>query len=167
MTEDPADQADPNGRGYLRPEEVRFPSEEKLSRGPVPVIECPERIPCDPCRENCPAGAIEMEGMNEVPRVDYDRCTGCGLCLQSCPGLAIFILDCSPRTSCHITLPYEFPLPDVGEEVLCLDRKGEKVTRGTITGLTRKDESTGDTPTVTVQVPREHVHEVRNIRRIK
>jgi len=35
------------------------------------------------CRAACPFGAITM--VNGLPRIDRDRCTACGKCVESCP----------------------------------------------------------------------------------
>lgn len=66
-----------------------------------------------------------------------------------------------------ITLPYEFDLPEVGEEVVGLNRKGEEVTQVTVKSLKTKENSTYDTPTVTIQVPEEYINDLRNIRRLE
>lgn len=71
----------------------QMPSEEILCRGPVAIIECPEEIPCNPCQMVCPSQAITMDDINDTPVVDYDKCKGCGLCVQVCPGLAIFMVS--------------------------------------------------------------------------
>lgn len=152
-------------KGYLKPEEVDMPSKERLTQGPVAVIECPQKIPCDPCGESCPVGAIELEGINGIPTVDTEECTGCSICVENCPGLAIFTLDCSMDGGCEVTLPYEFDLPEVGEEVLALDRKGQEVTTAEVRRVKSKQKSSGDTSTVTVHIPEEYINRVRNIRR--
>lgn len=156
-----------NSKGYLPSEEVNHPSGKRLSKGPVAVIECPQRIPCDPCEENCPVGAIHMEDINGIPTVDTEKCTGCSICLENCPGLAIFTLDCSMEGGCEVTLPYEFDLPEVGEEVIALNRKGEKVITTGVKEIKTKDNSSGDTSTVTIEISEKYVKEVRNIRRVK
>lgn len=152
-------------RGYLTQEGVDLPPAEILNEGPVAVIECPQRIPCDPCSRHCPVGAIEMEDINSLPEVDYEKCTGCGICVEHCPGLAIFTVDCSGSGGCQVTIPYEFPLPEVGEEVDGLNRKGEAITRVTVSKVKPRSKSVGDTSTVTVTIPRAYVNQVRNIRR--
>ena len=151
--------------GYLAPEDTPLPSEERLEEGPVAVVECPQKIPCDPCGVHCPADAIKIEDINEKPKIDIEKCTGCSICVQHCPGLAIFIVDCSPEDACKITLPYEFDLPETGEEVEGLNRKGEAVAIGTVKSVTAREDSIGDTPTVTIEIPEEYVNKVRNIRR--
>ncbi len=165
MDNETVDRENWKARGYLTSEEVDHPPREVLKGGAVAVIECPQRIPCDPCSESCPVGAIDMENVNSLPKVDYGKCTGCGICVENCPGLAIFTLDCSGQDTCQITLPYEFPLPEAGEEVEGLNRKGEAVSNVTVTRVKPKDRSVGDTSTVTVAVPEESVHDIRNIRR--
>jgi len=151
--------------GKLKPGEIQLPSEDRLEEGPVAVAECPQQIPCDPCSQHCPVGAIEMEDLNDTPAVNFEACTGCSICVQYCPGLAIFLLDCSPKDGCDVTLPFEFDLPQVGEEVEGLDRKGEPIASVTVKDVRTREESAGDTPTVTVRVPEEYVNRVRNIRR--
>ena len=152
-------------KGYLDVRSVPLPPDERIENGPVAVIECPQEIPCDPCSENCPVGAIELDKINQIPRVDGDRCTGCSVCVETCPGLAIFVLDCSHEENCRVTLPFEFELPKVGEEVAGLNRKGEEVTPAIVESIKPKEQSAHDTSTVTVRVGKEHIHEVRNIRR--
>jgi electron transport complex protein RnfB len=36
------------------------------------------------CVQVCPFGAVEI-GPNELPVIDYDKCTGCGICVANCP----------------------------------------------------------------------------------
>ncbi len=40
-------------------------------------------ISCGKCERTCPNGAIHL--VNNVPIVDYAKCTGCELCLNACP----------------------------------------------------------------------------------
>ena len=54
------------------------------------VIECPQRIPCNPCHTSCTTAAVvPFEDINDVPRIDYAKCTGCGTCYEQCPVHAI------------------------------------------------------------------------------
>ncbi|HIP99899.1 TPA: 4Fe-4S dicluster domain-containing protein, partial [Candidatus Bipolaricaulota bacterium] len=93
--------------GVLSLEELegRVPPLERLRRGACAVIECVEEIPCNPCEESCPVGAIRIgEKITTLPVIDFDRCTGCGTCLGVCPGLAIFLVDLSREGKAHITV---------------------------------------------------------------
>ena len=78
----------------------KFPSIERINKGPVAVVECYQKIPCNPCQTACPVGAIRIgDDINNIPQRDESRCTGCGICVSRCPGLAIMIVDGStPRT---------------------------------------------------------------------
>lgn len=103
------------------------PDSDRLSRGPVAVIECFQEIPCNPCYTKCKSGAIgEMTDINEIPHIDYNKCNGCGVCATACPGLAIFIVDYNySENKSLIKLPYEFlPVPSVGQIVKALNREG-------------------------------------------
>jgi Fe-S-cluster-containing hydrogenase component 2 len=105
-----------------------LPSEERRKLRPYVVIECPERIPCNPCVAACPNGAISIKGtMVELPEVDYDKCNGCLQCIPKCPGLAIFVVDERPDDFSVVYIPYEFlPRPKIGEAVIGLDRAGKE-----------------------------------------
>ncbi|KPK73001.1 hypothetical protein AMJ87_03200 [candidate division WOR_3 bacterium SM23_60] len=104
------------------------PSQERRKKGPYVVIECPEKIPCDPCVDACPQGAISIPGsMIELPEVDYEKCTGCLVCIPRCPGLAIFVIDETPPDHSIIYVPYEFsPRPKKGDKAIGLDREGKE-----------------------------------------
>jgi Fe-S-cluster-containing hydrogenase component 2 len=115
----------------MNPEKSRIkmtPSEKRRKKGPYVVIECPEKIPCDPCVGACPQGAISISGsMIELPEVDYDKCTGCLVCIPKCPGLAIFVIDETPEDHSIVYIPYEFlPRPKKGNKVKGLDRAGKE-----------------------------------------
>ncbi|MGE5653778.1 MAG: 4Fe-4S dicluster domain-containing protein [Bacillota bacterium] len=106
------------------------PSAERLSRGPVAVIECFQQIPCNPCATSCPRGAISsFNDINDLPEIDHDRCNGCAICVANCPGLAIFVVDESyTDTTAVVKIPYEFlPVPEAGQAVTALDREGHAV----------------------------------------
>ncbi len=137
------------------------PDEERLKEGPVAVIECFKEIPCDPCFYSCPFGAIkEFEDINDKPELITEKCTGCGNCIASCPGLAIFVVDYNKKT---VSLPYEFlPLPEKGEHVKGLDRGGREVCEAEVVKV-RDPKKNDKTAVITVKVPEEYLMEVRNI----
>lgn len=141
-------------------------SQKRLDRGPVAVIECLERIPCNPCVEACPQGAISMPGgLNELPQLDVDACTGCGLCVNGCPGLAIFVVDTTAVPGeALVSLPYEFlPLPEKGDVVVALDREGQPVGTARVVRV-RKTKKMDRTAVVSLAVPVEQAMEVRGFR---
>ena len=149
--------------GVLSLEELegRVPPLERLRRGACAVIECVEEIPCNPCEESCPVGAIRIgEKITTLPVIDFDRCTGCGTCVGVCPGLAIFLVDLSREGKAHITVPYELlPVPRAGDEVRVLSREGTPLGPGRVL-RTRK---VGTTYLVTVEVPEEWAMKARAI----
>lgn len=40
-------------------------------------------IGCNICQRSCPEGAIHV--VNNLAKVDYDKCTLCGICVEKCP----------------------------------------------------------------------------------
>lgn len=118
-------------KGYLAEEEIsRFPGVVKAA-GIHPVIECTQNIPCNPCQDACPRQCIQIGSqMTSLPAVDREKsCSGCGLCVASCPGQAIFLVneDYEPGFA-SLTIPYEFlPLPRPGAQGTALDRSGTPV----------------------------------------
>ena len=105
------------------------------------------------------------EPITSLPVLHEEKCDGCLLCIAPCPGLAIFVLDetYSDREA-TVMLPYEFlPLPEKGEKVDALNRRGEVVAEGTVVRV-RNPKAFDRTPVVTVAVPKELGMEVRHIR---
>ena len=145
----------------------KFPPVERINKGPVAVVECYQKIPCNPCQTACPVGAICIgDDINNIPRRDEDRCGGCGLCVAKCPGLAIMIVDGSksPETV-EFRIPYEFlPLPRAGETVTGLDRAGQPVCKAKVLKVLNPA-SFDRTPVVTLEVDRKHLYDFRNFRR--
>ena len=144
------------------------PPAGRRARGPVVMVECFERIPCDPCHYGCRFGAIEaFEEINDIPKVDWEKCTGCGSCVAACPGLAIFVVDeTASDTECLIAMPYEFsPLPAKGETVELLDRAGVLLSPGTVERVLPGGKPAG-TPVVWVRAPKGLSLVARNLRRI-
>ena len=81
------------------------PSEERLQKGPVAILECFQKIPCAPCVKACPQGAITIgEDINEIPTFNADKCIGCGQCIVNCPGQAIFVVDLTYSEDCACLL---------------------------------------------------------------
>ncbi|MBQ6545258.1 MAG: (2Fe-2S)-binding protein [Lachnospiraceae bacterium] len=146
----------------------RLPSEERYQRGAVAVLECCQDIPCNPCEDACPFGAIRVgKPITNLPVLDEDKCTGCGTCIAHCSGLAIFVVNkVYNELEATVSFPFEYlPLPAKGQVVDAVDRSGRTVCKGTVVRIvdTKKNDHT---PVVTVAVPREYADEVRSIRRL-
>ena len=154
--------------GVIRTEQVStyglMPPEERLrERRPVAMIECIQQIPCNSCALACKLGAIKMANVNDIPKMDFAKCTGCMACAMTCPGLAIFLIRSSGESS-FVTLPYEFlPTPEVGAEVTALNRKGEVLGKGEVRQVLSPKRNDG-TALVTIQVPTAWLMETRAIR---
>jgi len=153
--------------GVPTPEDIErvTPSVQRRARGPVAVVECLQEIPCDPCAEACRVGAISpFSDINHLPSIDHEICTGCGLCISACPGLAIFVVDESySDEEAVVRLPYEFlPRPEKGDRVTGLDRRGEP--RGEFQVVRVQAGKAFDrTAVVWLAVPRELCMEIRAI----
>jgi len=143
--------------------ENQMPSQERFAKGPVAVFECSQSIPCNPCADACPRGAITVKEINDCPSIDMERCNGCGVCMTHCPGLSIFVVDYSYGVdTALIKIPYEFsPLPAANEVVDALDREGQSVGVGQVL---RVQKSPNKTSIIWLSVPQELAMEVRNIR---
>ena len=142
-----------------------FPDASRLAKGPVAVIECFQDIPCNPCGQACNFGAIlPFEDINDRPKMDVDKCNGCGICLTKCPGLAIMIVDLNwSEEHALIRLPYEFrPLPEVGEIVSALDREGMPVEQAKVVRV-QFTPSMNKVPIISIAVSKDLVQVVRNI----
>ncbi len=139
---------------------------KEKKRGPLAVIECTEDIPCNPCTTCCAQKAITFEGsINSLPKLDEDKCTGCGICVARCPGMAIFVVDREySETECLVSFPHEFlPMPQAGEEIVASDRQGKPVCAGTVHRVVRPESFDG-TAVVTIKIPKEYADQVRGIR---
>ena len=62
--------------GYTT-EEVVYEAQRCLS--------CGNCFECDSCYGACPEGAISKNGKGEGYTINYDLCTGCGVCAEQCP----------------------------------------------------------------------------------
>lgn len=141
-----------------------IPDKKRLSQGPVVIIECFQKIPCDPCAISCKLGAIKpFKDINDLPIVDFDKCTGCGICISSCPGLAIFVIDVNySDEKSLIKLPHEMlPLPEKGEDVYALDRDGSILSKAKVVRVL-KDKN--KTHIISLEVPKSTAMKVRSIK---
>lgn len=152
--------------GYLSQEELNLPTLEEMQQGPLAVIECMQDIPCNPCEQACPFGAIHVGNpITSLPALAREKCKGCGVCVAKCPGLAIFVVDAAKEGQTGtVTMPYEYlPLPSVGDMVAGLNRKGEYIEKVRVEKVSRQA-GNDCTAVVTVAVSKQHIHEIRCIK---
>ena len=141
----------------------------KAKGGPLVMIECVERIPCNPCETVCPSGAITVgDNITNLPVVLPEKCNGCGLCIAVCPGLAIFVVDLHHKPGlAAISFAYEFlPVPEKGDPISATDREGNVVCSGVVEKIVAV-KNYDMTRVITISVPKEHAHTVRGIQPVK
>lgn len=119
------------------------------------ILECFQEIPCNPCETACPQGAITV-GMplTNLPVLQLEKCSGCGRCIAKCPGLAIFVVDTTAADCDKVWIPYEYlPLPEKGQAVTALDRRGQPVCSAEVMDVATPAEAR-KTAVIKLQVPR-------------
>ena len=144
----------------------KFPSIDRINKGPVAVVECYKEIPCNPCQDACRFNAINVgEDINNIPELNTDNCTGCAICLSKCPGLAIMVVDGSKsEETVLIKIPYEFlPLPKEGDRVKGLDREGKYIADVKVLNILNP-KSFDRTPGITIEADRKYMYDLRNIK---
>lgn len=151
-------------KGYVAEDEIiRYPG-VTVQKGIHPVIECTQNIPCNPCQDACPKGCISIgSNITSLPVVDAKHeCVGCGMCVASCSGQAIFLVqeDVEPGFG-EVTIPYEFlPLPKAGDKGVALGRDGVKVCEAEVTRV-RTAPAFDHTNLLTMKVPNEMLMKAR------
>jgi len=143
-----------------------LPSKKRFEKGPVVIVECVEKIPCNPCVEACPKKAITIEGdITNIPQVNFDICNGCTVCIARCPGLAIFVVHKNyNKKEAAISLPYEFvPRPQKGDIVKALDRSGKVVCNARIEKILDA-KAVDRCAVVTILIPKKYYNKVRFIK---
>lgn len=151
--------------GYMTVEELEnFPAFNYKTEGIHPVIECTQNIPCNPCQDACKFGCIKVgANITLLPQIDVEKkCTGCGMCVASCSGQAIFLVnDDIGDGYASVAFPYEFlPVPSVGDKGTALNRKGEPVCPAEIIKV-QKAPVMDKTMVVTMKVKQAFVKDAR------
>ena len=105
--------------------------------------------------------------ITNIPVVDWDACSGCGLCVAACPGLAIYLKNYNySENASLITFPFEYyPLPEIGQSVTMANRFGEEICIGMVLKvltLKRNDK----TAVISVSYPQEFFEEVVTMKRL-
>lgn len=156
--------------GKLSPRELKkvpgIPSHQRLSQGPCVVIECAQPIPCNPCVKACPSGAITIEGgITNLPVLASDKCSGCGVCIACCPGLAIFLVDATyGKGMARISIPYEFlPIPQKRSKIAVLGRGGEELCESEVVSV-RNPKEYDHTAVISFLVPKKYAMAARHIK---
>lgn len=151
-------------KGYVADEEIeRYPGVVH-KKGVHPVIECTQNIPCNPCQDACPKKCISIgSNITSLPIVVEDSdCINCGMCVASCSGQAIFLVDedCGDGTA-TVTLPYEFlPLPETGAKGIALGRNGQEVCKAEVVSV-KTAKAFDKTHLLTMRVPKEYAMTAR------
>lgn len=151
-------------KGYVADDEIeRFPGVTH-KKGIHPVIECTQNIPCNPCQDACPKKCISIgSNITSLPIVVEDSdCINCGMCVASCSGQAIFLVDedCGDGTA-TVTLPYEFlPLPEEGTKGIALGRSGQEVCKAEVVSV-KTAKAFDKTHLLTMRVPKEYAMTAR------
>lgn len=153
-------------KGYIEEEELeRFPGVIKGKvKGLHPVIECTQNIPCNPCQDACKFGCIKVgDKITRLPEVDINAtCAGCGKCVASCSGQAIFLIDEDyDDTYGTVTMAYEFlPYPKEGTRGIACGRDGKAVCEAEVINC-RISSGMDHTALLTIKVPKDMVMKAR------
>ena len=151
-------------KGYIAEDEIEQYPGVTHSEGLHPVIECSQNIPCNPCQDACPKHCIKIgSDITSLPAVDKDvKCVGCGMCVASCSGQAIFLVNENyDEDSASVTLPYEFlPLPAKGDKGFAYDRSGTCVCEAEVIEI-RSLAAFDKTNLLTIKVPKEMAMKAR------
>lgn len=153
-------------KGYMADDEISlYPGAAAgKKKGLHPVIECSQNIPCNPCQDACRFGCIKVgERITNLPAVDPEsKCVGCGMCVASCSGQAIFLIDeAYEEGMAAITLPYEFwPLPEAGDKGTALGRNGQPVCEAEVISV-KTSPAMDCTALLSMKVPSEFVNKAR------
>ncbi len=150
------------GIASLEQVKQEFPDKVVLKK-PKAIIECYKEIPCNPCHTSCPFEAIYIpEDINVRPKIDFDKCTGCGICVYNCPGLAIMVTQIKDG-KIAMRIPYEFtPLPEVNQTVYVVNRAGERISEAKVTRV-QISEKQNKTALIAIELDEQYLYEAITI----
>ncbi len=115
-----------------------LPGKERMWEKGFVQIDCLYGFACNPCAFACKYGAIEKPSTSTVPKIDYQKCTGCMRCVYQCPGLAIFGYQLNKN---WLFLPIEYKANE-GQEVFLVNNQGEILGEGIIEKITKNANKT-------------------------
>jgi glycine/D-amino acid oxidase-like deaminating enzyme/thioredoxin reductase/Fe-S-cluster-containing hydrogenase component 2/bacterioferritin-associated ferredoxin len=115
-----------------------IPEKKRMEEKPFVLIDCLYGFACNPCEFACSHGAITKTSTSTVPRIDYQKCTGCMDCVYQCPGLAIFGYNLKKN---WLFLPVEFHVEEKSEGFL-VNNQGEKLGTGIVEKVLYKPNKT-------------------------
>lgn len=142
-------------KGYVSDDEIeKYPGVTRKA-GIHPVMECTQNIPCNPCQDACPKGCISIgDNITSLPIVTDSTCIGCGMCVASCSGQAIFLVNEDFEDGyTSVMMPYEFlPLPNVGDKGKAMGRNGEVVCDAEVVSI-KTAPAFDHTNLLTIKVP--------------
>ncbi len=101
-----------------------------------PVFTCIQEIPCNPCTTVCPKNAIKLRDKSgTIMDVPYlaGECSGCGICVAACPGLAITLARKVDAKTAEVVLPHEFIVSfKAGDKIPVTDIDGNLLEEATV-----------------------------------
>lgn len=113
-------------------------------------------------------GCIKVgDVITRLPEVDTTAaCIGCGMCVASCSGQAIFLVNEDTGDDyATVTLPYELlPYPQRGDKGMALGRSGDKVCDAEVVDI-KTAPALDHTALLTIRVPKDMAMKARFFRR--
>ncbi len=140
-----------------------FPADSDVLNDPKAIIECYKEIPCNPCETSCPFDAIHIgEDINKRPQIDFNACTGCGICVYNCPGLAISVRHLKGDKAV-LKIPFEFtPRPAKDSMVNVVDRGGVVITTGKVIKV-QDGKNQKQTALLHIEIDRDYIYDAITI----
>ncbi len=150
-----------------KPGNVFEPKPVVLKDSFIPVFQCFQEIPCNPCTTVCPKGCISLEGglknILDIPSYTVDECTSCGLCVAVCPGLAVSLAKKTGDYTADVILPHEFMLNFVpGDMIDVTDIDGNELEKAEVKSIRLNKKY--KTHLVTVKMSLANAHKAIGIR---